>query len=293
MGTTNDYADTEFARRLRAALAASGLTLRVTRERLVRVSLATLSYWQSGQRIPWGAASFEALTALEEILQLSPGELTDSVARNRRPGRPAAQATYSAFPDTPPIVDESLDRLGLLTDYGIDELSAHALVRVDHDRRATGVVNRQVLRATRDGASHLPALFMDDEPFAEPPQIEAVSGCRIGQRVHLPDIGFSIAEVVLAAPLPMGATAIIETYIPFPRYDVEESGEFGYHLSTRLRQCAIWVRFETLEPPVDADGWFVSADGDRREVAPQLIGSELHSVVHDSGPGRLYVRWFW
>ncbi|WP_396452938.1 helix-turn-helix domain-containing protein, partial [Actinomadura sp.] len=68
----------EFAGALRQAVQASGLTLERIRHRLGRrgltVSVATLSYWQRGRSRP---RSRTVVAALEEILQVPPGALTE------------------------------------------------------------------------------------------------------------------------------------------------------------------------------------------------------------------------
>ncbi|MCP9954460.1 hypothetical protein LUX33_42755 [Actinomadura madurae] len=68
----------EFAGALRQAVQASGLTLDRIRHRLGRqgltVSVATLSYWQRGRSRP---RSRTVVVALEEILQVPPGSLTE------------------------------------------------------------------------------------------------------------------------------------------------------------------------------------------------------------------------
>ncbi|TDC68141.1 XRE family transcriptional regulator, partial [Actinomadura sp. GC306] len=68
----------EFAGALRQAIQASGLTLERIRHRLCRrgltVSVATLSYWQRGRSRP---RSRDVVVALEEILQVPPGTLTE------------------------------------------------------------------------------------------------------------------------------------------------------------------------------------------------------------------------
>lgn len=68
----------EFAGALRQAIQASGLTLERIRHRLGRrglaVSVATLSYWQRGRSRP---RTRNVVVALEEILQVPPGSLTE------------------------------------------------------------------------------------------------------------------------------------------------------------------------------------------------------------------------
>ena len=61
-----------FATTLTAAIRASGLTLDSIRLELaehdVRISVATLSYWQNGRSQPAGAHAVRTLTAMEQVL---------------------------------------------------------------------------------------------------------------------------------------------------------------------------------------------------------------------------------
>ncbi|MGW5418568.1 helix-turn-helix domain-containing protein, partial [Actinomadura geliboluensis] len=93
----------EFAGALRQAVQASGLTLERIRHRLGRrgltVSVATLSYWQRGRSRP---RSRTVVVALEEILQVPPGTLTellDDPAPTAAPPRgPAGRGGAGAGP---------------------------------------------------------------------------------------------------------------------------------------------------------------------------------------------------
>src|SRR5438876_406767 len=80
-----------FATALRAAIEARGLGLERIRDRLrghgVSISLATLSYWQSGRSRPERRASMVALGHLENVLELAPGSLVSLLGPPRPRGR--------------------------------------------------------------------------------------------------------------------------------------------------------------------------------------------------------------
>ncbi|WP_262414467.1 hypothetical protein [Streptomyces sp. ST1015] len=93
------HGERPFHEELRAAIAASGLSLDRIHERLrlrgVPVSAATLSSWQSGRHQPERRRSLSALAVLEDVLSLPPASLS---ARLAPPGRVAGgcrQATGS------------------------------------------------------------------------------------------------------------------------------------------------------------------------------------------------------
>lgn len=81
----------EFADVLRSAIAERGLGLERIREHLarhgVRVSLATLSYWQTGRSRPERRTSLAAVGHLEEVLGLPSGRLSSLLGPPRPRGK--------------------------------------------------------------------------------------------------------------------------------------------------------------------------------------------------------------
>src|SRR5882757_3401659 len=74
-----EAAGSEFAVVLRAAIRARGQG--------ISVSLATLSYWQSGRSRPERRDSLAAVELLESVLELPEGRLSASLGPPRRRGR--------------------------------------------------------------------------------------------------------------------------------------------------------------------------------------------------------------
>ena len=107
----------EFATALRTAITNRGLGLERIREHLsqhgVTVSLATLSYWQSGRSRPERKASLQAVVHLEHVLQLTPGHLSELLGPPRSRGRwlRPAPAAMSAFWPEPSQVEHALHDL--------------------------------------------------------------------------------------------------------------------------------------------------------------------------------------
>ncbi|RKS74972.1 hypothetical protein BZB76_3497 [Actinomadura pelletieri DSM 43383] len=154
----------EFAGALRQAIQASGLTLERIRHRLGRrgltVSVATLSYWQRGRSRP---RSRTVVVALEEILQVPPGTLTDLLddpAPTATPVRGGLTAgapgpgergrpVRDLWPDPERYTNlvGQLDRSG---DHRLERLSIHDVFRLDEARRSWTLSVRSVLRAAGD-----------------------------------------------------------------------------------------------------------------------------------------------
>ena len=86
-----------FSAALRAAIAQRGLSLDRIRYHLIQrgheLSVATISYWQSGRSRPERASSIAAIAALEDILGLENGHLAAKLPARRRGSGPSMQSS--------------------------------------------------------------------------------------------------------------------------------------------------------------------------------------------------------
>ncbi|WP_344893510.1 hypothetical protein [Actinomadura meridiana] len=154
----------EFAGALRQAIQASGLTLERIRHRLGRrgltVSVATLSYWQRGRSRP---RSRTVVVALEEILQVPPGTLTDLLDDPAPTATPVRGGLTAGAPgpgergrpvrDLWPDPEQYTNLVGQLDrsgDHRLERLSIHDVFRLDEVRRSWTLSVRTVLRAAGD-----------------------------------------------------------------------------------------------------------------------------------------------
>ena len=102
----------DFADALSAALRHRRMTLSTLRDRLgdldCKVSVATLSYWQTGRSLPTRAGSLRTVGAIERVLELPPNSLHNALRRGAHP----SWSPISRLPDeTKPA--EVLARMGL------------------------------------------------------------------------------------------------------------------------------------------------------------------------------------
>ncbi|TDB93071.1 hypothetical protein [Actinomadura sp. 7K534] len=234
----------EFAGALRQAIQASGLTLERIRHRLCRrgltVSVATLSYWQRGRSRP---RSRDVVVALEEILQVPPGTLTellDDPAPTASAVRAGPAAGLAAAERGRPVRElwpdpdgyaglvGQLDRSG---DHRLERLSIHDVYRLDEARRSWTLSVRTVLRAAGDdidrvvcvhqtggpgeaGGAHRTgngaARRPDDAPAAPAGKVALtrVRYCRPG-RIRA-EGGLMAFELVFDRVLSAGDTAVVE-----------------------------------------------------------------------------------
>ena len=286
--------DVSFPDALRTAVRRSGRSLESLRRRLEErgssVSIATLSYWQSGRSQPQRSASLEAVAHLEEILGVPRGHLVSRLGPPRRPGPTRGLPTAAPLPDEIPLGQRALEELGFGVHHELVDVTVHDTIDVD----ARGVQRvrtiRNVVRATRDGAQRIPALLSVSKPTGAVAEFEAVSGCRIGRRVTHAREGVFAAEILLERPLRIDATGAAEHRVTLPA-DAAPDDAVEYFLLHRVTELMVWVRFDPDRLPVSVETYTV-IDGRTASSLVDLAGStSVQHVVHRVGPGRVGIRW--
>lgn len=281
---------------LRAAIAGSGRSLESLRRRLEErgtpVSIATLSYWQSGRSRPQRGSSLRAVLHLEELLQLPHGHLLDRIGPRRRPFLPQAEVTAGGLPIDHPDAELALADLGFGAKPGLVDVTIHDTLDVDDQGIERVRTIRNVVRAVRPGAQRLPALLTIDVPSGEQAQFVPVSGCRLGRQVLRPEVGVFAAELVLDRPLRLGETAAAEHRVLLPR-DLGTAHCIEYYLVREVTELMIWVRFSPDKLPSRVAAY--SDLGGRRASRPIVLGgsTSVQHVLHHVGPGVVGVRWEW
>ncbi|GAA1904180.1 hypothetical protein GCM10009737_01120 [Nocardioides lentus] len=292
-------AEAQLATVLAEALSRRGLTLSETREALAHrgqsVSLATLSYWRSGQRTPEGAVSFDVLDCLDEILHLEPGTLRASVGPGRRLS-PGAD-DYVELTDLVRTGDAAGRALAAMGLEDVEEAVAkeYVMVAVDVDRRGqeTRCVVRSRIRALRDGVDRRPLVIDAGEPLREVVTLTGTRGCRTG-RTHVDlQAGLLVFEMLLERPLLVGETATFEYEVGLADTSEPET-EFVWHCAHRVGEVEVWVRFDPARLPATAEVFTVQADGERRATSVDMDRStSLVSAVRHFGPGTVGAAWTW
>jgi hypothetical protein len=285
-----------FADALRSAIAGSGRSLESLRRRLAErgtpVSIATLSYWQSGRSRPQRGSSLRAVLHLEELLQLPHGHLLDQIGPRRRPFLPQAEVTTRGLPIDHPEAELALADLGFGAKPGLVDLTIHDTLDVDDQGVERVRTVRNVVRAVRPGARRLPALLTLDVPSGEPAEFVPVSGCTLGRQVSRPDVGVFAAELVLERPLRLGETAAAEHRVLLPT-DLGPRHCIEYYLVREVTELMIWVRFSPDRLPSRVVTY--SDLGGRTVSHPVAMSgsTSVQHVMHRVGPGVVGVRWDW
>ena len=288
-------ADT-FSETLRTAITSSGRSLESLRRRLEErgtpVSIATLSYWQSGRSRPQRGSSLRAVLHLEELLQLPHGHLLDRIGPRRRPFLPHEEVTSVGLPVDHPDAELAMADLGFGGNPDLVDVTIHDTLDVDDQGVEQVRTIRNVVRAVRPGARRLPALLVLDVPSGENAEFVPVSGCTLGRQVSRPEVGVFAAELVLDRPLRLGETAAAEHRVLLPP-DLGTKHCIEYYLVREVTELMIWVRFSPDRLPSRIQAY--SRLGGRTTTRPIQLGTStsVQHVLHRVGPGVVGVRWEW
>ena len=289
---------------LRAAVASSGLSLDRIQDRLKRrgsrISVATLSSWQSGRYRPERPSSLLVLSELEEVLGVPPEALSALIGPPRPRGRRLAAATdtrgLAAFgADDAADMESALRQLDTRWDEALTRLSTHCRLELDTRRRERRMHSRLLLRAETDGPDRWITGFQRDDP-GPPPRLRVEPPHRIGKVIENPANGLLVAEILFDRPLRRGDIVILE-YTHENRTPRPYSTVMQTALHVPVREYVLEVRFDPAALPESCHSFRTAElDADARPqerlLKPDAIGSVL-AVALSAGPCRLGIRWDW
>lgn len=283
---------------LRVAISQRGVSLEWLRGKLTElgtpVSVATLSYWRSGRSQPEHQTSLDALGTLEELLYLPTGHLRSRLRPSRRPGPRRGSKSLGELMGGSESVRQALRAL----DYDPDdyesmvETSTQVTLDVDARGRGRSAVTRSVWKALRDGAQGQPFVFRMEEDSGSVPDFRAISGCSIGKSHVDLDTGTFATEVLLERPLTTGETAISEHEVVVP-VDATPDTFFEIHLTRRVSQAMLWIRFDADRLPVHCQAYTEDARTRDSQVLSLRGSTSAHHVVRNVGPGKIGIHWRW
>jgi hypothetical protein len=292
-----------FHEALRAAVAASGLSLDRIQDRLIRrgdrISVATLSSWQSGRYRPERPASLTVLASLEQVLGVAPEALSALLGPPRPRGRrlPAASddrglaATFSAVTD----ISSALRQVDARWDESLTRLSTHCRLELDEQGHERAMHSRVLLRSECDGPDRWITGFQRDDP-GPAPRLRVAAPHRLGKVVENRESGVLVAEVLFDRPLQRGDVMILE-YTHEHRAPRPFSTVMQTTLHVPVREYVMEMRFHPSALPESCHS-FRTADLDpasrpqERLLRPDAVGSVL-AVALSAGPCRFGIRWDW
>ncbi|QKW34807.1 helix-turn-helix transcriptional regulator [Actinomadura sp. NAK00032] len=302
----------EFAGALRQAVQASGLTLERIRHRLGRrgltVSVATLSYWQRGRSRP---RSRTVVVALEEVLQVPPGTLTEllddpapTAAPPRGPagrGGPAApggagdraRSVRDLWPDPEryACLVGQLDRSG---DHRLERLSIHDVYRLDEVRRSWTLSVRTVVRAAGDDIDRIVCVHQvaGGPAAAGAAGLTGVRYCRPG-RVRA-EGGLMAFELVFDRVLSAGDTAVVE-YELGPAAE-PPSDSYDRRFAHPVHDYVAIIQFDGGRLPARCYGFTAeSSHAPRRRLGELWVGTSgsANIAVGSVRRGIVGIEWEW
>jgi transcriptional regulator with XRE-family HTH domain len=290
-----------FEAALREAIKVRGLGLTRIHDRLrrlgVRVSLATLSYWQSGRSRPERRDSLLALAQLERVLEVPAGSLSALLGpprpRGRWFGKPAESPDIARWWPDQGAVDELVHEVDTRWDERLTRISQHDTERVGPDREELSFVSRQVLRAEEDGADRWVVIMHLDEHDRQLPLVRPRRHCRLGRVVSKPEDGLLVTELLFDRPLARGETIITEhELINRAPYPLATNYERKFRLP--VREFVLEVCFDPAAVPARVVQYSKLPDGSERERQVAVDDSHsAHAIALNFGPGCYGFRWDW
>jgi hypothetical protein len=294
-----------FHEALRAAIAASGLSLARVQDRLRRlgtdVSLASLSSWQSGRYQPERPRSIDALRAMERFLPVADGALLALLGPPRPRGRRQSDSNgrLPLRDVVPHDAQEILRDFDTRWDSSLTRISCHTRLELDARGLTRSKWTRQLLRADRDGPDRWVTMYFLDEP-GTPPTIEIRPPCRPGTVTRRAEEGLLAAEMLFERPLARGETIIVEyTLLHADPRPLETRLETTLHLP--VREYVLEARFDPAAPPQTCHFYRTAADdcaADGTVVPSERLlridaAGSAHAVALETGPCRIGLRWSW
>lgn len=286
---------TPFAEALRAAIVARGLTLdRLAHRLLLRghpVSVASLSYWSRGLRVPERPESIEALGVLEEALRLPPGALRTLLAP-AAPARRRTRRTSAPLPvdqlwgsDEEPV-SRVLAAVG--TPYeGRRTVSLHDRYRLDEAGREVACRITAVIEATMDDVDRILVIYGDDTGGRRTPTLRVVGGARPGRCRRDRGAGVSVWELWLDRILDTGERSVVE-------YELDlGTGSGAAPTDSCVRRFANPVRQYVLEVAFTAE--FQPAACTAVDGSPVALAATgvARLIVLDGPAGTYGLTWEW
>ncbi|MBB3043127.1 hypothetical protein [Nocardioides soli] len=254
------------------------------------VSLASLSYWRAGLRQPEQEQSMRAVTAIEEILGLFPGELESLASPGRRRRLPRSDP-FAVYPDRQQAMGRLLDELGMVNPYDeVIEREVTGKYDLDARGRAVRLTHISLVEAVVNGARRFALVTAGENPDEPPPTFTALGGYRLGRVLRDAASMVTVAEMLLDEELAVGETAILEQQVEIDA--AEDDNELRYWAWPRLRSVSLWVRFHPDKVPARCEA-FTVVDGREESEEVTTYGHSVHRTITGFGPGTVGLRWFW
>lgn len=277
------------------ALDRRGATLSWLHEQLVErgnpVSVASLSYWRSGHRVPERASSRDALPDLEDLLHLPQGHLSRTVSTSRRVAPQPPGVMIGALKQSGDLIGRALAELDLEDPLnGLQEVHIHSVLDIGPQGRPERSSLRRLFRATRAGVERFAHIEVVDPRAGARPRYLDLLECAEGRSVSYPDAGVHVTEMLLPRPLGQGETALVQHDADLA--DVWPAApELAQHVLRPVRELLLWVRFDPEWVPATWETRVQTAKEVSALPRDTVSESAVHLALRNFGPGQAGVRW--
>ncbi|WP_431981137.1 hypothetical protein [Streptomyces qinglanensis] len=245
-----------FAAELRTALVRRGLPLERVCSRLaargIRLSPATLSYWQRGRTVPERYNSLRAVAELEDILRLPGGTLSELLPPQRPRGGARDGAAKGRAARQPLFGAESWQERALGTDLShlnenLTVVSTREVLHLDDRGRLSHLSVSHLVRARENGACRMVNLHCLDNPGASRVHVEPICGRTERLQLH-PESGSVLIATGFGRDLLRGETALVE-YRLRPEDGVLPTGRHEHGVNSPHRAYLLQVFFHPARVP--------------------------------------------
>lgn len=289
---------------LRTAIHDSGLSLDRIQHRLrsrgISISVATLSYWQSGRRRPERPESLEALSHIESELGLPAASLSSLLGPPKPRGRgyrPPAAPPLEQLWSRPNRLAQLLAQVDTTWDGSLHRISQQDRCEIAADGGVRNMRMQQVLKAATDGPDRWILVMDPDDPTALLPELHSLRNCRAGKTIRDTETGFLVVELVFEQSLARGETVLMEYQLGYSEPPYPQNGNACCHrFRLPVRECVVEVIFDQDRLPKLCQQVTLPLESGAVERRRNLqLGSDhsAHAVALDFGPGVFGITWEW
>lgn len=256
-------------------------------ERGHKVSVATLSYWQTGRSVPSRPASLAALAQIEQILGLPDRMLFEALPSKERGALSSAQLLPGEE-----AVAVGMRQLGLDMEPRHANLSLHDQITIGDDRCVHGHVVRQVLRADVEGLLEWPVIYRQVGAEQGAPHVAAVRGAVLDRFTVVQPDGIFIGALRIPRRVERGELVYVEYRID---WQPTRKDQLQRAVPELVRMLVLDVEFTGALPTS------VRYGSRERHDAPQpdpqwdvpIVGRSAQQAVLNASAGLHGLVWAW
>ncbi|MEU5921778.1 hypothetical protein [Streptomyces sp. NPDC047141] len=294
-----NHPDTMFAMTFKEALQRRGLPLEHIRDHLqshgITLSIATLSYWQSGRSLPEKPQSLRAIDVLEPFLGLASGTLRSLLRRRPRGWIPphdltAIRGVYGENSDVEQVLGDGFAHFNA----DLRRLVVHEAVHVNEHRFVDEIRVTTVVRAVHDSPRHLTVIHTLDTTKGDAFDFAIPHGPSPRTRFR-PELNCVVAEIPLGRRLARNETAVVE-YTLRSAATAGISHQHERRLTTPLQTYLLQVRFHPLALPSKCWHYYgkqIGTEPQSRQLATLDDFYMTHLLPMKCAPGVYGIEWWW